>query len=173
MKVEYVPTIDDVYRLKVALGRPLRRQPLLWVFVLGPAVVAAGAALMAVTGAWLWWGLALLGAGLSGLTWAALWNVPTTLEQVRREYAQRAWLRTPYRLELSDQGVSYQHGPYRSRAGWSAFAGVAETDSHFILLEKGGPTALAYGVAKRELEKAEGVAAWRDFISSRVRSKAR
>jgi len=169
MKVEYVPTLDDVYRVKQALGRPLRRHPLLWVFVLGPVVVAAGATLMAVTGAWLWWGLTLFALGLSGLTWAALRKAAVTRGQVEREYAQRAWLRTPLRLELTEDGVAYEHGPYRARSAWSAFTGILETDSHLILLEKNAPAALAYGLAKPALERVETVAVWREFISSRIR----
>ena len=172
MKVEYVPTLDDVYRLKLALGRPLRRHPLLWVFVLGPAIVAAGAALMAVSGAWLWWGLTLFCLGLTGLTWAALRKTATTRQQVEREYGQRAWLQTPFHLELTEQGVSYRHGPFQSRSAWAAFARLQETDSHLILMEKGGPAALAYGLAKRELEKAGGVVAWREFIAAQLRRAA-
>jgi hypothetical protein len=169
MKVEYVPTIDDVYALKLALGRPLRRHPLLWVFVLAPVVIAAGATLMAVTGAWLWWGLTLFCLSLSGLTSAALRRTATTRRQVEREYAQRAWLQTPYRVELTEDGLSYEHGPFRSRTAWSNFTGLTETDTHLILLEKNGPAALAYGLAKRELEKSGGAAAWRERINTQIR----
>jgi hypothetical protein len=172
VKVEYIPTLDDVYHLKLALGRRLRRHPLLWVFVLGPVVIAAGAATMAVTGAWLWWGLALFAAGLCGLTWAALRKTGVTRRQVARDYAKRAWLRTPLRIELTDDGVVYEHGPYRSWTKWSAFARLRETDSHLILLEKNGPAALAYGLAKRELERTEGIAVWREFIAAQFRRAA-
>jgi hypothetical protein len=172
VKIEYTPTIDDVYRLKLALGRPLRRHPLLWVFVLSPIVVAAGATLMAVTGAWLWWGLALFSLGLSGLTWAALRKVAITRRQVEQEYARRAWLQTPYRLELTDEGVSYEHGPFRARSAWSAFSRLQETDSHLVLMEKNGPAALAYGIAKREIDRGEGVSIWREFITAQLRRAA-
>jgi hypothetical protein len=172
MKIEYTPTIDDVYHLKLALGRPLRRHPMLWVFVLGPVVIAAGATTMALTGAWLWWGLALFATGLSGMTWAALRKTRVTRGQVEREYGQRAWLQTPFRIELTDEGLLYEHGPYRSRSKWSAFARLQETDSHLILLEKNGPAALAYGLAKRELERREGVPIWSEFIRSQLRRAA-
>ena len=137
---------------------------LLWVLVLGPVVVAAGATMMSVTGAWLWWGLTLFATGLSALTWAALRKTQVTRGQVERAYAQRAWLQTPFRIELTDEGVLHEHGPYRSRSKWSAFARLQETDSHLILLEKNGPAALAYGLAKRELERCGGVDAWRRFM---------
>jgi hypothetical protein len=172
MKIEYTPTLDDVYQLKSALGQPLRRHPLLWVLVLGPMVVAAGATMMALTGAWLWWGLTLFATGLSGLTWAALRKTQVTPGQVEREYARRAWLQTPFRIELTDEGLLYEHGPYRSKSKWSAFARLQETDSHLILLEKNGPAALAYGLAKRELERGEGVAVWSEFIRSQLRRAA-
>jgi uncharacterized protein (DUF58 family) len=169
VKIEYTPTLDDVYRVKLALGQPLRRHPLLWVFVLAPVVIAAGATLMAVTGAWLWWGLTLFSLGLSGLTWAALRKIKVTRQQVEREYAGRAWLRTPFRLELTEAGVEYEHGPYRSRSAWSAFKGIAETDSHLILLEKNGPAALAYGISKAEIGRGDGVSVWREFITAQLR----
>ena len=105
MKVEYTPTIDDVYHLKLALGQPLRRHPLLWVLVLGPVVVAAGATTMAVTGAWLWWGLTLFSLGLSGLTWAGLRKARVTRKQVEREYARRAWLRTPRNSQAASRAT--------------------------------------------------------------------
>jgi uncharacterized protein (DUF58 family) len=172
VKIEYTPTLDDVYDLKLALGRRLGRQPLLWVFVLAPLVIAAGATLMAVTGAWLWWGLALFATGLSGLTWAALRKIRVTRPQVEREYARRAWLRTPFRLEVTAEGVLYEHGPFRSRSAWGAFKGIAETESHLILLEKNGPAALAYGLAKRELERTETTRVWREYITAHMRRAA-
>jgi len=169
VRIEYTPTLDDVYQLKLALGQPLRRHPLLWVLVLGPVIVAVGATMMALTGAWLWWGLTLFATGLSGLTWAALRKTQVTRGQVEREYARRAWLQTPFRIELTDEGVLYEHGPYRSWSKWSAFAKLQESDSHLILLEKKGPAALAYGLAKRELEKHEGCAVWREFVAANLR----
>jgi hypothetical protein len=172
VKVEYTPTLDDVYRLKLALAQPLRRRPLLWAFVLAPVVVAAGATLMAVAGAWLWWGLTLVSLGLSGLTWAALRRITVTRKQVEQEYARRAWLATAFRLEADDDGIVYEHGPFRARTAWSAFARLRETDSHLILMERPGPAALAYGLAKRELDRGEGVSVWREYLTAQLRRAA-
>jgi hypothetical protein len=168
VKVEYTPTVEDVFQLKAALARPLRRHPLLWVFIVGPLLVAAGGAVMAATGAWLWWSLTVLGVGVAGATFVALRKTAFTRQQVEREYAQRAWLHTPFRLELSEKGIVYGHGPFRSECAWQAFAGLLETDHHLILLEKNGPAALAYGMAKRELDRCGGTDAWRRFIKERL-----
>ena len=168
MKVEYTATIDDVFHLKCALQRRVRRHPAMLCLAAGSVLMIAGGTLMAATGSWAWTAIPFGGVALGAATWAAVRRLTPTREQVEREYAARALLRQPYRAEVDDDGVIYAHGPYAARLSWSAFDRLVETDHHLILMEKPGPAALAYGLAKRELERSGGVAAWKALIRKHV-----
>ena len=168
MKVEYTPTIDDVFRLKRALHRHGRRHPLLYTMLAGGVTVAVGGAMMASIGSAAWWALAFAGAVFAAVAWAASMVNAPTLSQIEKEFAARAWMRDPFRVEIDAEGLRYEHGPYRSRAAWPAFTHLLETDHHLILTERRGPGALAYGLAKRELAKYGGVASWRDHLSAQI-----
>ena len=170
MKVEYTPTVDDVLALKRTLQASVRRHPALIFLAGGPVAVAVGAALMAVAGHPIWWSLTLFGLALSGLTLAASRRNGVTRAQVERDFAALAWLRTTYRVEADETGLRYEHGPYRATANWGAFRELRETDHHFVLMEKRAPGALAYGLAKRELERSGGVATWRAHLSAHIRT---
>ena len=167
MTIEYVPTLDDVFRLKQALHRRAVANPLRWSILLGGAGIALGGAMMAVTASHVWWALALGGTAFAAAAWAAGRMNRPTFARVSDEYAARAWLRDPFRVEVDVGGLRYEHGPYRSQVNWSNFTGLLETEHHLILLERRAPGALAYGLAKRELENAPGgAAAWRSFLTS-------
>lgn len=170
MRVEYTPTVEDVYRLKRALYRRARRQPLVAVMALGMTLVAVGGAIMATAGSPVW--LSVTALGLTGLAVLALAMKKLTVrrEQVEKEYAGRSWVRRAFGVEVDENGLTYAHGPFHSRVGWAAFETVVETDHHLILLEKPGPGALAYGLSKRALDAGEGVPAWRDFLTRHLRA---
>ena len=171
MTVSYEPTVDDVLHLQRALHRRARRHPLLWTVLLGGVVMAAGGAMMASVASAAWWMLALAGAAFSATAWLATCLNPPTRARVERDYAARAWLRDAFTVEVDGDGLRYAHGPYRARAGWPAFTKLIETDHHLILLERRAPGALAYGLAKRELDRTPGgTAAWRTFLKTRLRA---
>ena len=168
MKVEYITTADDVFHLKRFLHARVRRHPGVLSLAAGSVLLVVGGTMMAATGPWYWSLIAFGGVALGAVTWSAVRKTCPTRQQVERDYASLAWLRDPYRVEIDDAGVSYAHGPYAARLQWSAFAGLAETDHHLILLEHPSAAAMAYGLSKRELEKAGGVAAWKDLIRRHV-----
>ena len=171
MTIEYVPALDDVFRLKQALHRRAAAHPLRWTILFGGAAVAAGGAMMAFTASPVWWALTFAGVAFASAAWAAARVNRPTLARVHDEYAARAWVREPFRVEVDSDGLRYEHGPYRSTVAWSAFTSVVETDHHLILLERRAPGALAYGLSKRELDRAPGgMAAWRDFLTSTLRA---
>jgi hypothetical protein len=170
MTIEYQPTLEDVFRLKQALHRRASRNPMLWTVFLGGCAVFAGGAMMASIGSAVWWLIALAGAAFTATAWAATRIHMPTRARVEREYAARAWLRDPFRVEVDADGLRYEHGPCCSRAAWPAFTKLVETDHHLILLERRAPGGLAYGLAKRELDKTPGgTAAWREVLGSALR----
>jgi hypothetical protein len=170
MTVEYRPTLEDVFRLKQALHRRVTRHPLLWTVFAGGCLIFIGGAMMASIGSAGWWLLALPGAAFAATAYAATRVNAPTLAKVEQEYAARAWVREPFRVEADADGLRYEHGPYRARAAWPAFSRVIETDHHLILCQRRSPGALAYGLAKRELERTPGgVVGWRRFIDDAVR----
>ena len=171
MTVTYQPTLDDVLYLQQALHRRARRHPLLWMVLLGGVALAAGGAMMASVASAAWWMLSLAGVLFAGTaSLAARLNAPNRAK-VERDYAARAWLRDAFSIEVDAEGLRYAHGPYRSRAAWPAFATLIETDHHLILLERRAPGALAYGLAKRELDKTPGgTTAWREFLKTSLRA---
>ncbi len=174
MIVEYRPTLEDVFRLKQALHRGVTRHPLLWTVFAGGCLIFIGGAMMASIGSAGWWLLALPGAAFAATAYAASRVNAPTLAKVEQEYAARAWVREPFRVEADADGLRYEHGPYRARAAWPAFSGVIETDHHLILCPRRSPGALAYGLAKRELERTPGgVAAWKDFLEASLKSSPR
>ena len=166
MKVEFVPDVDDIFRLRRSDQRRHQRGPLVALFVGTPLVVAAGAATMALTGPPWWWAAAAVAAALSCMTVVAVRKLSVTREQVEKEVGTRPWMRETFRLEVDEARITYEHGPYRARAAWEAFAGLRETDHHLVLEEKRGPAALMYGLPKRELDRAGGSAVWRAFLST-------
>ena len=169
IKVEYTPTLDDVLALKRSIQSSVRRHPALLLLTCGPLGLAVGGAMMAAAGHPLWWSLVIFGLAVAGLTLAAWRKTGVTRAQVERDFAALAWLRTTYRIEADEAGLRYEHGPYRARAAWGAFRELLETDHHFVLMEKRAPGALAYGLAKRELEQSGGVAEWRAHLSTHLR----
>jgi hypothetical protein len=171
MKVVYQPTVEDVFRLKQALHRRAARHPLLWTVFVGGCLILVGGATMASIGSAGWWLLALPGAAFAATAYAATRINAPTLAKVERDYAARAWVREPFRVEVDSEGLRYEHGPYSARAAWSAFSNLVETDHHLILCQRRSPGALAYGLAKRELERTPGgTAAWEQFISNALRA---
>lgn len=171
MKVEFVPYVDDIFRLRRSVQRRHQHGPLVALFVGTPLVVAAGAVTMALTGPPLWWTAAAVAAALSCMTLVGVRNLSITREQVEKEFVARPWMREPFRLEADEAGITYEHGPYRARAAWEAFAGLRETDDHLVLEEKRGPAALMYGLPKRELDQAGGSAVWRTFLSTHIENR--
>ena len=171
MTLDYRPTPDDVFRLKQALFRRAAGHPLRWTILAGGVAVALGGSMMACTASAVWWLLAAAGAAFAAAAWAAARINRPALAKVEREYAARAWLRDPFRLEARPDGIRYEHGPFRSEAAWSCFAGLLETDHHLILVERPAPGALAYGLSRRELDKTPGgAAAWREFLAAQLRA---
>ena len=171
LTVEYNPAAADVYHLKLALHRAAFRHPLLRTMLAGGAAMAVGGAMMASVGSAAWWTLALAGAALGATAWLATRITAPTPAKVGREFRGVAGMREPFRVEVDDAALRYEHGPYRSRVGWPAFATLLETDHHLIITEKRGPGALAYGLAKRELDRTGGgTAAWRAFLVQQVRA---
>lgn len=173
MTIEYPPTLDDVFRVKQALHRRAARHPLRWTILLGGVAIAAGGVMMASVASAFWWLPAFAGVAFAATAWlAARINAPT-FAKVEQEYAARAWLREPFRVEVDSEGLRHEHGPYRSKAAWAAFTGLLETDYHLILLERPAPGALAYGLSKRALDQSPGgTAAWREFLTSNLRRSA-
>ena len=170
LTVEYNPTPDDVYHLKLALHRAAFRHPLLRTMLAGGAAMAVGGAMMASVGSSAWWTLSLAGTAFGLTAWLATRITAPTPAKVERDYRGVAWMRESFRVEVDEAALRYEHGPYRSRADWPAFATLLETDHHLIVTEKRGPGALAYGLAKRELDRTPGgTAAWRDFLAHQVR----
>jgi len=170
MTVEYQPTLDDVLFLKQALHRRAAKHPLLWTVFVGGCLIFAGGATMASIGSAGWWLLALPGAAFAATAYAATRINAPTRPKVERDYAARAWLREPFRVEIDANGLRYEHGPYSSCAAWPAFHKLIETDHHLILCQRRSPGALAYGLSKRELERTSGgVAGWRSFIATALR----
>jgi hypothetical protein len=171
LAIEYNPTAEDAYHLKLALHRAAFRHPLLRTMLAGGAAMAVGGAMMASIGSPAWWTLALAGTVLGLTAWLATRITAPTQAKVEREFRGVAWLREPFRVEVDDAALRYEHGPYRSRAGWQACAALLETDHHLIVTEKRGPGALAYGLAKRELDRTPGgTAAWREFLAQQIRA---
>jgi len=174
MKVVYQPTVEDVFRLKQALHRRVARHPLLWTVFTGGCLIFIGGAMMASIGSAGWWLLALPGVAFAATAYAATRVNAPTPSKVEQEYAARAWVREPFRVEVDADGLCYEHGPYSARAAWSAFSRLVETDHHLILCQRRSPGALAYGLAKRELERTPGgVAAWKDLLSSSLKASRR
>ena len=170
MTLNYHPTLEDVFRLKQALYRRAARHPLRWTILCGGGAIALGGSMMASTASPVWWLVAAGGAAFAAAAWAAARINRPVFANVEQEYAARAWLREPFRVEVSADGLRYEHGPFRSKADWSAFAGMAETADHLVLLERPAPGALAYGLSKRELDKTPGgAAAWREFLTAHLR----
>jgi hypothetical protein len=169
MKIEYRPTLDDVFRLKLALHRRAAGHPLRWTILAGGVSIAAGGAMMASIASPVWWALTFAGALFASAAWAAGRINHPTPARVEQEFAARAWLREPFRIQVDDEGIHYEHGPFRSRAAWTVFTGLLETDHHLILLERPAPGALAYGLSKRELDRTPGgAAAWRTRFAARL-----
>jgi hypothetical protein len=164
MRIEYTTTPDDVFHLKRFLHGRVRRHPAILSLAAGSILLTLGGTIMAATGSWAWSALAFGGVALGAATWAAVHKSAAARDRVERDYAALAWLRQPYRLELDDAGLSYAHGPFSARLSWSAFARLAETDHHLVLMEHSGPAAMAYGLPKRELDRHGGAAAWKEFI---------
>jgi hypothetical protein len=169
MKVEYTPTVDDVVRIREVLQSRLRRHPAILILTFSALAFAVGAAVMAAHGVAVWWPLAAFGLALAAIPVAAVRKRPVSRARVEQEFAARSWMRMTYRLEADDAGVTYEHGPYRARAAWPAFKELVETDEHLVLMEKRGPASLAYGLAKRELESAGGVYAWRAHLAAHIK----
>jgi len=97
-------------------------------------------------------------------------NAPTRVK-VEKEYAAHAWLRDPFRVEVDADGLRYEHGPYLARIAWPALSNLLETDHHLILCQRRSPGALAFGLAKRELDRTPGgVDAWRELMTTSLRS---
>jgi hypothetical protein len=171
MKVVYQPTVEDVLLLKQALHRRVARHPLLWTVFVGGCLIFVGGAMMASIGSAGWWLLALPGVAFAATAYAATRLHAPSLAKVEREYAARAWVREPSCVEVDAEGLRYEHGPYSARAAWSAFSKLVETDHHLILCQRRSPGALAYGLAKRELEQTPGgVAAWKEFLTSSLKT---
>ena len=170
MTIEYLPTLEDVFRLKQALYRRAAGHPLLWTILLGGACIALGGALMALTASAVWWLLCFAAAAFAATAWLATRINAPTLADVEQEYAARAWLREPFRVEVTPDGLRYEHGPFRSTAAWPIFTGLLETEHHLILTERRAPGALAYGLSKRELDQTPGgTTAWREFLNENLR----
>ena len=171
MTVEYQPSPEDVFQLKLALRRRAGRHPLLWTIMAGGFCIATGGVMMSYVASGLWLLLALIGFVLSVTIYlAARANWPTR-EKVEQDYAVKAWLRDPFRVEIDDQGLRYAHGPYRSQAAWPAFTRLIETAHHLILVERRAPGSLAYGLPKHVLDRTPGGAtAWRSLIATHLPS---
>jgi hypothetical protein len=170
MTVEYQPTVEDVFRLKQALHRRATRNPLVWTVFLGGCLMFAGGGMMASIGSAAWWLLALPGASFAATAYAATRINAPTRGKVEQEYAARAWLRDSFRVEAGADGLRYEHGPYSARIAWPAFSRLLETDHHLILCQRRSPGALAFGLAKRELDRTPGgVKGWREFINTSLR----
>lgn len=170
MTVEYQPTVEDVFRLKQALHHHATRNPLVWTVFLGGCLIVAGGAMMASIGSAAWWLLALPGAAFAATAYAAARVNAPTRGNVEKEYAARVWLRESFRVEVDADGLRYEHGPYRARIAWPAFSKLVETDHHLILCQRRSPGALAFGLAKRELDHTPGgTNGWREFVFGAIR----
>jgi hypothetical protein len=169
VRVQYTPTVEDVFRLKQALAGRLRRHPAILSLAIGSVLLVCGGTAMAATGSASWSVLAFGGVALGAVTWVAVRKAGVTREQVEKDFAALAWMHHPYVAEIDDEGLSYEHGPYRARLRWTRLARCVETDHHLVLMEKPGAAAMAYGLAKRELDKADGTEVWKAVIARHIR----
>jgi hypothetical protein len=170
MTFEYTPTADDIYRLKLALHRQSLRHPLLYTMLAGGTLIVIGGAMMASIASPAWWTVSFVGAAFTAAVWLAPRLTAPTAEQVEAQFRAFAWMRDPFRIEVDEAGLRYEHGPYSARAAWTAFTGLLDAEHHLILTEHRGPGALAYGLVKRDLDRtAGGTAAWRQFLSQKLR----
>jgi hypothetical protein len=171
MKLEYLPTADDVFSLRRALHARRFRHPLMVMVFAGAACTATGGAMMAATGSLVWITLPLAAFVGAGALWASCRRLDPARPPDERESSP--WLRSPYRVEVDADGLRYDRGPFHAVVRWAAFDRLVETPDQLVLLERRGPGAMAYGLAKRELDRAGGTASWRDFIAGQLRSARR
>lgn len=169
LSVEYVATPADAMELRRFFHLRGLRYPPLAMVLCGSVLLAAGGALMAGIGSWLWLAVGGFGVLLCALLLLAWHRAVPDPAKVEEEFAARAWLRAPFRLEAGVDGVCYEHGPFAVRARWPAFAAVTETAGALILLEKPAAGAMVYALPKRELDRSggAGVSVWRSFLRSR------
>ena len=167
MIVEYVPTAEDAAALRRAVVARQWRHPLIVMVFAGAGCIGVGGGMMAAAGSPVWVALPL--AALIGA--AGLWLGFRKL--ARQNPPTLAFNDSPYRIALATDGLTYTRGPFLARPAWAAFDRLIETPSQLILLERRAPGAMAYGLAKRELERAGGVGAWRDEIKLRLREAKR
>ena len=169
LQVQYVPTPGDALEVRRFFHRRgLRYPPLVMVF-LGSLSLAAGGAMMGAIGSAVWFVLTFAGVLFFAAVLLAFAKNAPVPEKVGEEFGGRGWLRTPFRVEADADGVRYGHGPFSVRATWDAFSRWVETEQALVLLEKPAAGALVYALPKRELERAGGVAAWRQFLRSRLK----
>jgi hypothetical protein len=172
LKVEYSPTPADALAVRRCMHRRALRYPPLLIVFGGSVALVAGGFMTASIGSGVWLALVFFGLLLPALLLFAWRQGTPTLANVEQDFAIRPWLSTPYRIEVDAEGVRYEHGPFRSRVAWSAFAEVIESPEALVLLERPAPGALVYGLSKRELEKTPGgVSAWREHLSRAIRTR--
>lgn len=171
MKVEYVPTLADALDVRRALFARQVRHPLVLVVFAGAACIAVGGTMMAATGSAVWTALPL--AALVGATslWAGFRRLAPR-KASSDDAAPQSFDQLVYCIDVSDEGVRYDRGPFRACAAWSAIDRLVETDDHLILLERRGPGAMAYGLSKRELDRVGGTASWREMIRVQLKRRA-
>lgn len=162
MIVEYVPTAEDAAALRRAVVARQWRHPLIVMVFAGAGCIGVGGGMMAAAGSPVWVALPL--AALIGAT--GLWLGFRKL--ARQNPPALPFNDTPYRIAIAADGLTYTRGPFRARAAWAVFDRLIETPEYLILMERRAPGALAYGLAKRELERAGGVGAWRDELKARL-----
>jgi hypothetical protein len=171
MKLEYVPTADDLLSLRRALHARRFRHPLMVMVFGGTFCIAAGGTMMAATGSLVWVALPLAALAGAGALWLSVRRLAPARPPVGQE--SNAWLRSRYCVEVDADGLRYERGPFRAHAAWSAFDRLVETPDQLILLERRGPGAMAYGLVQRELDRAGGGGAWRDCLAGPLRKASR
>jgi hypothetical protein len=174
LAVEYAPTPADALEVRRFMhGRALRHPPLVMVLA-GCAAIAAGGAMMGAIGSNIWLALAFFGLALPAMLLLAWVKIAPTAAKLEQEFERRPWLGAPYRIRADEEGVRYEHGPFRATLKWAAFSSVVESEHALVLLEHPSPGALVYGLSKRELERTPGGAtAWRELLVRRIRSARR
>jgi len=132
----------------------------------GSLLLGAGGAMMGAIGSSVWLTVAafgLLSFVALAMGFARLAPTPATVE---KELAARVWIRTPAHIQVTEDGLVYDHGPLHSRLQWAGLARVIETSHALILTEKPAPGALYYALPKRELDRtAAGHRGWRELLA--------
>ncbi|GAA4613951.1 hypothetical protein GCM10023195_60680 [Actinoallomurus liliacearum] len=170
--LSYVPTVEDIAELVADSVQKSRRAASKGIIT---ALMPVGIVLIAVLtrmdgsgpvpdgeliGWMLGWSCAII--WVNGKRLRSL----SPLRVAHRQRARHSEVRTPYEVELSDEGLTSRTDELTMKMPWSYFAQVEETKRQFILKRPSGEASFA--LPKHGLPEAARIDALRDFLHTHI-----